>query len=650
MSLSPVANRSFLHGDQKAFPTGESPDKIIYATLDSLALKRATLPLQLLPVHNNNVTTEGTKGLTNADADARRSSLKSISTDNNDIGVTLIRVEAKAEDRETPVIRETMKIERDFDNCHSTNDDIRGCSSCKREKESPWDNYERIESVGGRNAWWDVRKERKRKECDTSLENEEKSLCSTDALVKSKSSSDTRLADCDEGYLIETFSEEELPERLFSNENLKCGKKKKHFAKNVLHFVVPEYLVKGPKRRQKKKSNLSVSLSSLKASSIDSNLGARVNCNSRYRSRSLSREEFKFLKISSPTNFVHVASATNPSLILNKRTVGLNLEQVVITHEEKCATLPLLVATNNSMAGNQTTGECSIAKTERMSFFNVSSSVSDKTAKEEGSFDFTSVKRELLSKLDTPFSVKTLESSQQVKTSKYGGNIREGKTTYKPAVRESTVVSLPAELHTNSSFLWSNRSNSYSENTRYEQMQSILSHENPEDVDVAEEYDDVGPLNLIVQEDNYDDVGTPVSHSDGSCINQLSTAFEDFDSIYDGVMAPCNMENVFVRNQTEMYEKESKQENDSHLSENNQYSSVDENTDDTQDNDQDVYDDVGLPSQERVNSLYAGSTTGSILGSTSANGKESEWEDLEESTTISLSYHADKDAKVDLSM
>lgn len=56
-----------------------------------------------------------------------------------------------------------------------------------------------------------------------------------------------------------------------------------------------------------------------------------------------------------------------------------------------------------------------------------------------------------------------------------------------------------------------------------------------------------------------------------------------------------------------------------------------ETGDDALDNDQDNYDDVGLPGEERVNSLYAGSTTGSILGSNWTNGKESEWEDLEES-------------------
>lgn len=74
----PIANRSFLHGDRKS---SASSDKIIYATLDSLALKRATLPLQLLPVDDKNVTTEKAtepkkKGKICTEATAKRSSFK----------------------------------------------------------------------------------------------------------------------------------------------------------------------------------------------------------------------------------------------------------------------------------------------------------------------------------------------------------------------------------------------------------------------------------------------------------------------------------------------------------------------------------------------------------------------------------------------
>lgn len=54
MTPSPTANRSFLHGGERSPPCLNS-DKIIYATLDSLALKRATLPLKLLPIDNNHI-------------------------------------------------------------------------------------------------------------------------------------------------------------------------------------------------------------------------------------------------------------------------------------------------------------------------------------------------------------------------------------------------------------------------------------------------------------------------------------------------------------------------------------------------------------------------------------------------------------------
>lgn len=79
MSIVPVANRSFLHGDRKPSPTSE---KILYATLDSLALKRATLPLQLLPINDDsNATTKATnesmkQGKIHTDMIAKRSSFK----------------------------------------------------------------------------------------------------------------------------------------------------------------------------------------------------------------------------------------------------------------------------------------------------------------------------------------------------------------------------------------------------------------------------------------------------------------------------------------------------------------------------------------------------------------------------------------------
>lgn len=53
MNPSPTANRSFLHGSSRK--AALISDKVVYATLDSLALKRARLPLQLLPADNGNL-------------------------------------------------------------------------------------------------------------------------------------------------------------------------------------------------------------------------------------------------------------------------------------------------------------------------------------------------------------------------------------------------------------------------------------------------------------------------------------------------------------------------------------------------------------------------------------------------------------------
>lgn len=80
--------------------------------------------------------------------------------------------------------------------------------------------------------------------------------------------------------------------------------------------------------------------------------------------------------------------------------------------------------------------------------------------------------------------VKTLESSQQVKTNEYRENVREEKTMY-----ESTA--LPA----NSSFLWSNRT----KNLLFENMQSTLNENTDKIENAGQIYDDVGPLNLINQ-------------------------------------------------------------------------------------------------------------------------------------------------------
>ncbi|XP_050581442.1 uncharacterized protein LOC126917995 isoform X2 [Bombus affinis] len=698
MSIVPVANRSFLHGDRKPSPTSE---KILYATLDSLALKRATLPLQLLPINDDsNATTEATnesmkQGKIHTETIAKRSSFKVDATcpsskqhekylmvasplsssssskpdsqetrlkitavelnlkkdiaclqrnwtNNNDIEDTLIRDSAL----ESDIFEETYagEIARNSSYCCYIANDVTA-SSTNDKNESPSDDYEKIESVIGTDACCNFQAEAN--DDEESLENEEDISCTKNVFVKSKSTndlasksySDMRLS-LDGQSLVGTFSDGKLAKSLlFSNEFSNCGKKKKHFAKNVLHFV-PEYLVKGQKgkRKQKEKGIPSRSLNSLKtSSSVDTKIG--INSNGRYRSRSLSREELKYLKISSPTNFVHIASATNPNLVSNENTIRFSLGQVVITHEQKCATLPLLVATNyeNSMAEKRNErSSSSIVAAAAESTFDATSSVVDKSnekaKRRNDGFNVETLKRQLLSELQTR-SAKLLELSQQVKTDEYRANIREGSnTTYELAYEPCT------ELPANSSFLWSNRTKNFLlENTR------TIPNENTENIEdtVGEVYDDVGPLNLNNQEDDYDDVGTPnASHVNENRISESSTAFQDSDDIYDDVMGPSCAGDDFKDNKIETCDNEVKQES-SELFVTNEYSSVDENID-VSNNDQDVYDDVGLPSEERVNSLYTGSTIGSILGSSWMCGKESEWEDLEDSPMIGLSQFANK--------
>lgn len=142
-------------------------------------------------------------------------------------------------------------------------------------------------------------------------------------------------------------------------------------------------------------------------------------------------------------------------------------------------------------------------------------------------------------------------------------------------------------------------------------------------------------------------MGLPVSTKDGN--SAADATCRDSDGIYDDVETRCETQigraarangsfadeepankDVTANSHAEARADESGEEGGHYLLVVNDYSSVDEEEmdemDEMQDDEQGVYDDVGLPSEERVNSLYAGSTTGSIFG------KESEWEDLDDST------------------
>ncbi|XP_015120042.1 uncharacterized protein LOC107043182 isoform X2 [Diachasma alloeum] len=190
----------------------------------------------------------------------------------------------------------------------------------------------------------------------------------------------------------------------------------------------------------------------------------------------------------------------------------------------------------------------------------------------------------------------------------------------------------------NSSFLWSNLSKRPVE----------VAPENDE----QENYDDVG-VSVVAHEnseDVYDDVGPPVTSVD---VSPSGLDYDDDDQVYDDVMPPSNLSSGMCNgidgegrpgfqgergdaanctvnsDQTLSNKKEDSEEDLIYMR--NDYSSVDEDADD----EDTLYDDVGVNCQSRVNSLYAGSTIVSHVESSC--GKESEWEDLEESMSEHVS-------------
>ncbi|XP_076291782.1 uncharacterized protein LOC143214502 isoform X2 [Lasioglossum baleicum] len=614
MSLLPIANRSFLHGDRKSFlPT----EKIVYATLDSLALKRARLPLQLLPVDASDPSSA------NTDLDvSEKPSCENLGGNSG----------RKAEEKNTPSSRTTLSSEPDL----STETQSRTSQAmpdfivervakqkigCHRRldndnNDKTWTNLAETEQSGQSNDAGFSGEETRTRSNSSDYERIELPSCPVEETLRdseNKSAGSTLYTSvfvksaCSSNLEEQTSSLEASRDRESGVEDdtdfQKKKKKKKRFTRHVLHLV-PDYLAKGSKRAKRKKiTGLSLSLSSLKQPNMDARTGNSLPLNSRLRSRSLSREELSFLKISSPTNFVHVASATSASLVRNENDKNeFGAEPVtVITHEEKCATVPLLVPASRNQHEN---------RVDRMN------SAPDATKQGGDADEGVDLWHEILVELRVRSS-EILERSQLVKT---GGNkLVEGKT------HDTTS----AETRVNHSFLWSTRAKSVSKQRDYE-------HE-----DEAEDrsYDDVGPLDPIDQgneeeeEEQYDDVvsawGTLKKEEDPP----ISTDVDD--GIYDDVVCPRNV--TSPEKESEKNEETGREDDDHYLSIANEYSSVEEeDADEMLDYEQGVYDDVGLPTEERVNSLYAGSTTGSILG------KESEWEDLEEPTTSPL-RHANRD-------
>ncbi|EZA54358.1 Ephexin-1 [Ooceraea biroi] len=724
MSPSPTANRSFLHGSRKATLIS---DKVVYATLDSLALKRARLPLQLLPVDSQNVADKTEKSDKEKKFASKTSPKRSYnkvksgashqwknyskylifsSTKSENQSVTCanrvpdsgIKIENTLKEEiqaqpdavefteniveSVPVREESRTIDSRSDSCDNnfapvtknSREDITGnqCEeekcSVKRKDSNSSSDYERMDVIGYKASTLE-RMFRTSSEISNEITSgaglahvpkiERNTPVSLHGITKSRSANNLATREIVRKSVPAGYPRQDASSTTSDEDDTTSPQKKKknrrHFTKNVLHYV-PRHLVKSqPKKKKKLKK---YSLSTLR--SFQTIPFSKTVRDTYRRTRNLTREELKCVIISSPTNFVHVASATNPSLVRN--AVGSSLEQVVITHQQICATLPLLVGKDeqrklrnekqpkvisgmspaDDAISSQLGGDRSIVET--------TTDKSDRTNYAEIKSDFSG---------DSQLhSAKVLKPGQMVKTPiENQADSPEGET-YEP-VCTSPPQALP---RANCSFLWSNhRVKTFPSDT----TSRDTTKENAEDAD-SEEYDDVGPSNFAAQaeSDDYDDVGPPTSCREPE---ESAVDAEDCEEIYDDVMpldpqqdgstavdkgdyiVPGTREETSGKEPIVELRATAKAEalpcyaatmsDDQYFStNNNEYSSVDcESYLGEEERDElGVYDDVGLPhGEERVNSLYAGSAPGSVLGLTSMNGKESEWEDLEEVSSVS---------------
>ncbi|XP_032689159.1 uncharacterized protein LOC116852662 isoform X5 [Odontomachus brunneus] len=721
MNPSPTANRSFLHSHKAALIS----DKVVYATLDSLALKRTRLPLQLLPA-----ATDYVEKTEKADKEKRsaggKTSLKH-STSKVKSGAShqwksyskYLIFSAKSENQSTRFVAiPNSGTERDIENARQeeicaqakttkyieNSVEIAPSSSIKKEsrmQDFPNDDSRNLTHPQMEESYHDdvdvVEDQREKGEC--SIERKDSSSSSdyekmniidckvakvsritpeyltrinkieevipaiSNITVKSKSVNDLATEEPTYESVYVKYSKQDT-ESVTSDENDASSrqkkKKQKRFTKNVLHYV-PRHLVKQPKKKKKlkKKYALSSSLSSLRSLYAAPSKTVQDSCST----TGLSRE----VTISLPTNFVHVASATNPSLVSNENT---DKSVVVITHQQICATLPLLVGKDERRAsvGNENAKRSKVdagmspVDVDRNSSQTAGEPIDKSVAGNNNCTHYAEIKSESLR--DQQFqAAKVLETSQVVKIAiENQADSPEGETYEQ--VCQSSPRALP---QANSSFLWSShRAKTFpSDKHSREQTPDIRAslQENDEDAD-SEEYDDVGPSNFVAQAElNYDDVGPPTNQED----KELAVLIEDCEEIYDDVMPPAFQQNdsaviecdypipktvekvsskeplVKLRATSKGHAEASRlaPSDDRYFTADNEYSNVDEAHLGEEERDElGVYDDVGLPepAEERVNSLYAGSTPGYIFGLTSMNGKESEWEDVEEVSSVLRPY------------
>lgn len=160
------------------------------------------------------------------------------------------------------------------------------------------------------------------------------------------------------GESISFSSDEDKSNGLRNNKKKKKKKnKKRQFARNVLHYVpgYPGKRQKQPTKKKKKKhyrfaASFDSRARSLPEEEEEEDETSIEEDREFSRPRSLSRfvESNKYVMISPPSNFVHLASATNSRLndhlSSNERIASSKFEgSIIITHEEKSANLPLLL-------------------------------------------------------------------------------------------------------------------------------------------------------------------------------------------------------------------------------------------------------------------------------------------------------------------
>ncbi|XP_046601281.1 uncharacterized protein LOC107220363 [Neodiprion lecontei] len=710
---SPTANRSFLHRKLQSSSTkSDAPaDKIVYATLDCLALKRARLPLQLVPLDSNDSnasaktadkTDAGRKVANSGKTSSRRPSFKVRSGSSlhwkqrHKVNVVTGKFENTPKEsggnRQSLLSKNgnTSKVPY-HKNVSKTVPELLNellepevITSPSPELSSNSNKSEKLNSHIRKRSKTESRKQTNRESGFANHESESQSLGKLRNDDEKRSNFLLPAGLINNSSHLFTFSNE-------ANELMETG---------YSTIKLPESNPLNVSERAERKENSLEKVPKKTGSTVSEVAGKLPNNRTGLKSsklKSLSREELRNVKISEPKDFVHIASVTNPKLIVEKnRSNGGS----VVNQNRISLTLPACLnadeqnriqsMTKNWCSRNLTNGgelkneiKASSHKYVPMSPADLSrKNVKSKTAffDQMKSDAAATGKTEPLRRLQCTYGkVAERQESEREKVPEQLGNVTA--TVVKTGGNEAEekiyelMADVPSRPTPNSSFLWSSQQMkiskslanpvngttgqriSYESNKlSFEERQTSVDS-NPDDeyeeYEEYDEYDHVGPSRESAEKYDYDDVGPTL-------VEKVIVLEGNEEDVYDDVMPPSyasigeNMspggaravhsdcltvphpdadrfspkigDSMMVSTKGQLTREALLQQNDKansenpYLSINNEYSSLEDLS-----CDRDVYDDVDLPHQERVNSLYAGSLSG--LNSTR---DESEWEDLDE--------------------